>query len=224
MGEHVLAKLGSVLRDDLVINPRAQDLAPLHTVLPWAPLVRASHFARLFELEFFQPWLDVLYLWLVHPGYNGDEVAQWFEMFGPSARAIPGIEAGFGAGLKLMDEAMALGAAAPDRLRKPVFVPLPSKKSKSRTDTAKPKQTPPAARAHPVDITFRSIAEEFIAAHDLILVPLGKSHPTTGKPLFRVGKTMDKGVVVYIGQDAVFAQEEGSFRAVSLEDLVQRAR
>lgn len=78
MGDFVLGKLGACLRDDFVINPRNQDLKPLEeNVLPWYPLIRRSNFVRLFELEFFPKWLNVLYLWLVHPTHNADEVAQW---------------------------------------------------------------------------------------------------------------------------------------------------
>jgi tuftelin-interacting protein 11 len=232
MGEFVLPRLGAVLRDELTINPRAQDMQPLNWVLPWAPLLRPSHFVRLFELEFFPKWLNVLYLWLVHPGFNGDEVAQWFEMwkntFPQDVRANPAIAHGFSAGLRLMDQALELGDEAPTRLQKPVFTPLPAKSKSSKAQGSSSSSRTPQAPSRPApaaDITFRSIVEDFIAAKDLIMVPLGRSHPTTGKPLFRVGQSTDKGgFVVYIGEDAVFVQEEGSFRAMTLDELVKSVR
>jgi tuftelin-interacting protein 11 len=44
--------------------------------------------------------------------------------------------------------------------------------------------------------------------------------------LFRISKGVDGrgGVTIYVGENAVFAQvEDGTFRAVSLEDMVKRA-
>lgn len=232
IGDLVLGKLGAVLRDDFVINPRSQDMKPLNdVVLPWHTLIRTSNFVRLFELEFFPKWLNVLYMWLVHPGYNADEVAQWFEMW---KRAFPqdlvqhrGMANGFNTGLKLMRDAVDLGASAPAKLQKPQYVPLKSS-SKSNGQPSKPAPKPAQQQRLPApeDITFRSIAEEFITDNDLLMRPLGKSHSTTGKPLFRVGKTIEGkgGLVVYFGEDAVFAQaEDGAFRAVSLDDMVKRA-
>jgi tuftelin-interacting protein 11 len=70
------------------------------------------------------------------------------------------------------------------------------------------------------------LAEDIATQNDLLFLPIGKSHQQTGKPLFRVSKTVDGkgGVTVYVGQDAVFAQmDDGAFRAVSLDDMVKRA-
>ena len=76
------------------------------------------------------------------------------------------------------------------------------------------------------DITFRSLAEEFAAQNDLVFLPLGRSDTKTGKPLFRVSKSVDgrRGVTVYVGESAVFVQgEDGNFRATSLDEMVKRA-
>jgi len=121
-----------------------------------------------------------------------------------------------------MDEAMRLGPDAPSKLRKPTYGPLPP------SSRSTPKPTPKAKPTNetPIDITFRSLAEDFASQHDLIFLPIGRSHDVSGKPLFKVCKGVDGrgGVMVYVGENAVFAQtEDGSFRAVSLEDMVQRA-
>ncbi|EKD03937.1 hypothetical protein A1Q2_01761 [Trichosporon asahii var. asahii CBS 8904] len=230
IGEHVLGKLGAVLRD-LVINPRDQDMSAIvNEVLPWHSLIRPSNFTRLFELEFFPKWLNVLYLWLVHPGYNGEEVAQWFELwkslFPAEVLHHKAIAHGFETGVQLMGAALALGPSRSQDLQRPSYSPL-SRSSKSSVGGSKAPSTPaPHVAVRHDDITFRNIAEDFIASKDLLMVPLGKSHSTTGKPLFRVGKTIDGkgGVTVYVGEDAVFAQgDSGSFHAVTLDDVVQRA-
>lgn len=134
---------------------------------------------------------------------------------------MKGIAHGFNKGLELMDEAMKLGSDAPARLRKPVFESLPASKANPKS-TRRPKPTVEAQ----VDITFRSLAEDFATQHDLIFLPVGRSHDRTGKPLFKVCKGVDGrgGVMVYVGDNAVFAQtDDGSFRAVSLEDMAKRA-
>lgn len=233
MGDYVLGKLGDVLRDGFVVNPRNQDMKPLkEVVLPWDTLIRTSNFVRLFELEFFPKWLNVLYMWLAHPGYNADEVAQWFEMwkgvFPPDIVQQRGMAQGFNTGLKLMRDAVELGLAAPSKLQKPQYAPVRTgSKQTNRVQPSKPAPKPAGQRMpDPEDITFRSIAEEVIAENDLLMRPLGKSHAITGKPLFRIGKAIEGkgGLVVYFGEDAVFAQvEDGAFRATSLEDVIKRA-
>ncbi|WVF65686.1 hypothetical protein IAT40_000417 [Kwoniella sp. CBS 6097] len=232
--QFVLPKLGVCLRDDFAINPRKQDMVPLQDwIMPWHTLLRSSMFSHLLEVEFFPKWLDILFIWLVQPAYKPDEVANWFVWwkgrFPEAVLEMRGINHGFNSGLELMNEAMQLGTDAPSKLRKPVFEPLPpsskSSRSSKSTSNRKPIASVRAAEDAP-DITFRSIAEDYAAQRDLIFLPIGKSHQQTGKPLFKVSKGVDGrwGVTVYIGEAAVFAQvEDGSFRAVSLEDMVKRA-
>jgi tuftelin-interacting protein 11 len=146
-----------------------------------------------------------------------------------------GIAHGFNAGIELMHQATVLGSSAQTQLPKPNYQPLAprsSKSSTSRTHQARSLPTPSAGISRPSvptdeeTITFRTLAEDIATQNDLLFLPIGKSHQQTGKPLFRVSKTVDGkgGVTVYVGQDAVFAQmDDGAFRAVSLDDMVKRA-
>lgn len=122
-----------------------------------------------------------------------------------------------------MNEAMSLGSDAPSRLAKPDFKPLPDKQSRA----SKSKSSRPAvAPADQPEITFRTIAEQHAAEHNLLFVPTGKSHSATGKQLFKVSKNFDgkDGVTVYVGEDAVYAlMEDGAFRPVLLDDMVKMA-
>jgi tuftelin-interacting protein 11 len=234
--QYVVPKLGVCLREDFAVNPANQNMVPFaEWVMPWHELLRGSMMAHLLEVEFFPKWLDTLYLWLVHPGYKPDEVANWFlwwkEQFPPPVRDSDAVQHGFKQALDLMNQAVELGSQAPQKLRKPVFQPLPHKKSKSfstsksksrsSASTPVPRQLPPEQ----TDITFRSLAEDFAVQNDLIFMPLGRSDTKTGKPLFKVSKGVDgrKGVTVYVGESAVFAQsEDGEYRAISLDDMVKR--
>lgn len=153
----------------------------------------------------------------------------WKRLFPPELIEHRGMAHGFSTGLQLMRDAIQLGSSAPSKLRKPDYVPLrPSSKATNGTHPTKTARTPPHQQKLPApeDITFRTIAEQFITDHDLLMLPLGRSHPTTGRPLLRIGKTIEGkgGIVVYFGEDAVFAEvEKGVFRALSLDDVVSRA-
>ena len=233
----VIPKLGTCLRDDFQVNPRQQEMQPLRDwVLPWGGLIRSSTFAQLLEVNFFPKWLDILYIWLVQPNFKADEVANWYvgishdansrftwwkAQFPQSILQLPGVAHGFTAGLDLMQQAMRLGEHAPVQLRKPVFEPLKSSKAEVRRPTV-----PIRPETAESDITFRTLAEEFATNHDLVFFPTGRSHTQSGKPLFKVSKTANGrgGITVYVGDAAVFALgEEGTFRAVTLEDMVKLA-
>jgi tuftelin-interacting protein 11 len=215
--------------------------------------MRESTFGQLLEEKFFPAWLETLHFWLVQPNYSAGEVASWYVERRESSR-IPSlinhfhryhywkdyfakfnnahdekltetreIDHGFRTGLKLMNEAMSLGAEAPTKLAKPDFKPLPDKKSR----TSKPKSSRSVvALPDQPEVTFRTIAEQHAAEHNLLFVPTGKSHSATGKQLFKVSKNFDGkgGVTVYVGDDAVYAMmEDGAFRAVLLNDMVKMA-
>lgn len=229
---NVLPKLSAHLDAHFDVNPRQQDMAPLDDVLAWSSLMRESTFSTLLEEKFFPKWLDTLHFWLIQPNYNADEVASWYHFWKDHlgkfktmhrTRLVDskGIEHGLRFGLNMMNDAMSLGASAPARLPKPVFAPLKARNKSSRRVV----NAPPAAPTE--DVTFRLIAEQHAAEHDLIFVPTGKSHTSTGKQLFKVSKNVDGrgGVTVYVGDDAVYAMmEDGRFRAVLLDDMVKMAR
>ena len=178
------------------------------------------------------PLPSPIYLSLSPPGSRKGLEANarftwWKSRFPEAVLDMPGVAYGFTSGLELMQEAMRLGAEAPHRLKKPAFNPP---EASSRAGSAKPTRQPlPASRGDTqtgTEITFRALAEEIASQNDLIFLPLGRSHDRTGKPLFKVCKSVDGrgGITVYVAEDAVFAQtEDGSFKAVSLDDMVKRA-
>jgi len=144
---------------------------------------------------------------------------------------MPAIAHGFTSGLDLMQEAMHLGADAPSKLRKPVYQPPADRdrgkvSGKPKAPSAGSRSTTTTAAAAP-DITFRTLAEDVATQNDLVFFPMGRSDPTTGKPLFKVSRSADGrgGALVYVTGDAVFAQhEEGGFKAISLEEMVRRGK
>lgn len=222
--KYVVPKLGARLRDDFRVNPRNQDLAPLNDILLWDRILRPSIFSPLIEKEFFPKWLDVLYIWLIQPKVNLEEVSRWYsewkKPFSEEALALPGIANGFTRGLQLMNKALELGPDAPTRLPRPEHGPSPS-----AATTASRQPTPKPRPARTQEITFRSIVEEYASSHNLLFIPTGKAHELSRMPLFRVSQSTDGkgGLLVYIQDDAVWAPDGDQYRAISLENMVLRA-
>ncbi|KAG2011763.1 Sip1/TFIP11 interacting protein [Coprinopsis cinerea AmutBmut pab1-1] len=236
MLKYVVPKLGATLRNDFKVNPRAQNMEPLQRVLEWAPLIRSSIFSQILETEFFPKWLDVLHIWLVQPKVNFEEVAQWYQfwkdIFPESIRNYPGISRGFTRGLQLMNKAIELGPDAPTRLPRPDYkAELAAASTPAPLKEAPRKTVVPSSRTQ--EITFRSIVEEYAADHNLLFIPAGRAHERSRMPLYRVSATADgkHGLLVYISDDAVWAPKPGGvamesedFRAISLDDMVARAK
>lgn len=231
--KYVVPKLAAALRNDFRVNPRDQKMDVFQHVLIWFPLMRPSTFSQILETEFFQKWLDVLHIWLIQPRVSFEEVAQWYSFwkasFPEEVRNIADIDRGFTRGLQLMNKAIELGPEAPTKLAKPDFLAeIATGSPRVARDGAKPLR--PSSRT--VEITFRSIVEEYAASHNLLFIPTGKAHERSRMPLFRVSRGVDgkKGLLVYILDDAVWAPqpdvvhpEAEEFRAISLEDMVLRA-
>ena len=232
--KYIVPKLGASLRNDFRINPRDQKMEPLQRVFAWSNIIRPSMFSQILETEFFPKWLDILHVWLIQPRVSFEEVAQWYsfwkESFPESIRSFSGISRGFTRGLQLVNKAIELGPDAPTQLTKPDFLREIMAASSPTRGTKDSSKSRPSARAH--EITFRSIVEEYVAAHDLLFIPTGRAHERSRMPLFRVGRTAEgkRGLLVYILDDAVWAPATDSlgldgeeFKAISLEDMVERA-
>ncbi|KAF7327485.1 Tuftelin-interacting protein 11 [Mycena kentingensis (nom. inval.)] len=228
--KYVVPKLGATLRDDFRVNPRNQVLTPLTNVLLWVDIIRSSIFAQILETEFFPKWLNVLHIWLVQPKVSFDEVARWYEEwkrpFPDKVLDIPGISRGFTRGLQLMNKAIELGPEAPTLLLRPDYrAELASANSTGRSPAPGSALRRPSARTQ--EITFRSIVEDYAAAHNLLFMPSGKVDEVSRMPLFRVSESADGkgGILVYVLDDAVWAGigENGAYRAISLEDMVAKA-
>lgn len=145
---------------------------------------------------------------------------------------MPGVAEGFTRGLQLMNKASELGSDAHKRLPKPdtrfdkFFQPPPA----STPQTKLPK--PVKGGAEDEEVSFRTLVEEYVAEHNLLLVPLNRAHQVTRLPLFRVAQNIDGrgGVTVYIMDDVAWAipaevgaREEELFKPIGLDDLVVRA-
>jgi tuftelin-interacting protein 11 len=123
-----------------------------------------------------------------------------------------------------MLQASKLGPDVATRLPKPSFVPSTRLPSAATAPSQPNKKTPSSRLTH--EITFKSIAEEFAAEHNLLWVPTGRVHERSRLPMYRVTARADGksgGAVVYVLDDAVWLVEDGSssgnVRAIALEEM-----
>lgn len=162
-----------------------------------------------------------------------------------------GVAAGFGKGLELMNQARALGPDAkyrsaipysmlylsaylaahvlPCRLRRPDLQALKAATAPATSPQSLPRARPPTAE----DVPFRAIVEEELSAHDLLLLPTGKSLDRNGAPLFRVSAGIGadgrgggmKGVTVYMADDVIWLDDgAGQFTPVWIQELVDKVK
>jgi len=230
MLKYIVPKLGATLRDDFRIYPPKQDWEPMQQVLQWSEILRPSIFGQLLETELFPKWLDVLHFWLIQPTANFDEVVEWYkkwrDTFPKEIQDLPAIKNGLTSGLQMMNHAADLGPDAPKKLPKPDHKRrLETQRTSSGLPGTKKEAPQRALPSRMQEITFRSIAEEYAASHNLLFMPAGKVHEKSRLPLFRVAKTVDGkgGLLVYLLDDAVWASDGDEYRAITLEDMVLRA-
>lgn len=225
--KYIVPKLGALLRDEFRIDPRKQEMEPLHQVISWSSLLRPSIFSQLIETEFFPKWLDILHLWLIQPKVSLEEVARWYqfwkESFPENVQTMAGVSRGFTRGLQLMNKAIELGPDAPSRLPRPdSFMEEQSPSATARNGSAAASNPRPARTQ---EVTFRSVVEDFAASHNLLFIPTGRAHEASRMPLFRVSQTADGkgGLLVYILDDAIWTSDGEEYRPITPQDMVLRA-
>ena len=143
-----------------------------------------------------------------------------------------GVGRGFKRGLELIHEMMVLLSSERIKLRKPDFkkemavLALAEENKRKATAADKIPATRKATRTQ--EITFKTIAEEYVADHNLLFMPTGKAHAKSRMSLYRISPGEDgekKGLLVYVLNDAVWASVEkgiigSEFRAISLGEYV----
>jgi tuftelin-interacting protein 11 len=123
-----------------------------------------------------------------------------------------------------MLQASKLGSDVTAKLPKPSLVPSTRLPSTATTAPQPSKKTPGSRLVR--EITFKSLAEEFAAEHNLLWVPTGRVHERSRLPMYRVTARADGksgGAVVYVLDDAIWLVEDGSssgsVRAITLEEM-----
>ncbi|MCJ1294375.1 hypothetical protein MMC34_005933 [Xylographa carneopallida] len=214
---HLLPRLATYLHTHLLIDPSAQDLAPLTTALSYLPLLPSSSLAALLAAELFPKWHAVLHLWLTSaPNY--DEIREWFlwwkEQLPEPLTTHQLIAAEWTRGLETINHALELGPDAAAQLPPPAAVPsrpLNAPAPANGTGAAgTPKASNGASKMLVPEPTFKDVVEDWCAEEGLLLMPLREAHEVNGAPLFRVTASASGkgGVVVYMKGDVLWARSK----------------
>ncbi|MCJ1401257.1 hypothetical protein MMC11_004469 [Xylographa trunciseda] len=212
---HLLPRLATYLHTHLLIDPSAQDLAPLTTALSYLPLLSPSTLAALLAAELFPKWHAILHLWLTStPNY--DEIRAWFlwwkEQLPDPLASHPLIAAEWTKGLETINHALELGPDAATHLPPPAAGPSRPLAGTSAAAAASPR--PPlangASKPSLPEPTFKDVVEDWCAEEGLLLMPLREAHELNGAPLFRVTASASGkgGVVVYMKGDVLWARSK----------------
>ncbi|CAG8559836.1 7543_t:CDS:10 [Paraglomus brasilianum] len=219
----ILPKLVEVLRDEFEVNPRDQILDSFKWVTIWRFLFPPEVLGQVFVTEFFPKWLDVLYIWLTHsPNY--EEIDQWYSFwesqFPSKLLSTPTINAGFKQGWHMINQGRILGDQTATRLTRPSQVPEAAADTSSIQTAAVPMETQTMAE----DFSFREVVEDFAQEHNHLFLPAHKTHAETGKALFRFGGTVQStgGVLVYLDDDVMFAQEGNDWLPMSFDEVLEK--
>ncbi|KAJ3169686.1 hypothetical protein HDU87_000567 [Geranomyces variabilis] len=239
----VMPKLVESLQKDLVINPAAQDLAPLQNVLAWRPIIPVHLLVHLLETEFFPKWHAVLWQWLSAPGANLEEIAEWYRTW--KTRAFDrellmetGIALQFKAGLDMMNRAIAMGGAKGEMPPAPPPIASISETAAAggRVGASGGQRTATRFAAAPMSAadSFKSYVEDEASKRDMLFVPANRVHPTTGKALFRLAPAAQAahghgGIVCYIEEGVLFVEDASEtdpklhWKAVEVEAALDMA-
>ncbi|KAJ3162897.1 Tuftelin-interacting protein 11 [Geranomyces variabilis] len=239
----VLPKLVESLQKELVINPAAQDLAPLQNVLAWRPIIPVHLLVHLLETEFFPKWHTVLWQWLSAPGANLEEIAEWYRTW--KTRAFDrellmeaGIAVQFKAGLDMMNRAIAMGGAKGEMPPAPPPIASISETAAAggRVGATSGRRTATGFTAAPMSAadSFKSYVEDEASKRDMLFAPANRVHPTTGKALFRLAPAAQAahghgGIVCYIEEGVLFVEDASEtdpklhWKAVEVEAALDMA-
>lgn len=230
---HLVPRLANQLRDNLVINPAEQDLAPFKVVFAWKGLVSEQVMGELLRAQFFPKFLDIIHQWLSSDAVVFIEVEEWIEWWrdenlGASINALPAVSSCWDEVYALINQALDLGDARLTDLPAPRMEDV--RPSPETPQLSKSINKEPARPAHHVEeVTFRHIVEEFCAEENLLMIPMREAHTTTGLPLFRVtaSATGRGGAVAYLRGDMLMVQNKSDksvWEPVGLDDgLVAKA-
>ena len=233
---HLLPRLAAHLAGHLVIDPSDQDLAPLATVLAFAPLFSTPALAELLAAHLFPRFHETLHAWLTGaPDYAeiADWLLWWKAQLPAALHAAPAVAREWARAFATVAHALDLGPRAAARLPPPNAARSPTRRGTEPTKaSATPEPAPREAGPQPAPATFRDVLDRWAAEQGLLLLPLRAAHPAHGAPLFRLtaSATGRGGCVACLRGDVAWARRgregsaEESWEPVGLgPELVGRA-
>eukprot|EP00038_Savillea_parva_P027260 m.58522 g.58522 ORF g.58522 m.58522 type:complete len:896 (+) comp7829_c0_seq1:37-2724(+) len=229
LAKSVTPKLLSVLRNDLTVQPAAQDIEPLKWVLAWTDVYPAAELGTVVDAQLARKWLGALALWLATDSPNFDEVLRWYrgwkKMLGPKLGATAPVQRLLARGADMINRAalVALGLPTPPRLRKRAHDMSrlhqggpPTKRAK--TDQRGDRQSGRTGQAGIASV--RDLVNRLADERGVMFVPKGGRTTDDGSELYTLGK-----LTMYVKQGVVYARRSKAegYEPVSIDDLMDMA-
>ena len=211
----IVAKLGIFLSKSLHLSksePSREELKVIELVLIWSDMVAHSEMASLLEKNFFHSFYAHLFTWIRQEGKPCyATVAKFYQKWKSSFSPISSsslVE-------KLFDHSLEVINALISGIIK--FNPIPASSLVSK----KVQEKTHKKAAQEVDdsdlMSLKSVVERFAADNNVILLPTNKR--VNGREVLSFG-----GKLIYVESDLVYYSEKGSWKPVSLENLLQLAK
>jgi tuftelin-interacting protein 11 len=209
----IIPKLIITLRQELAIDPSAQDLLPFQNVIVWSDVIPHQQMISLLEAEFFPKWNTVLYEWLCQPECSLEQVTRWFYgwkgLIPDTLTKSRKIQMQFSRAMDMINQATSNQQITPSHLLPPPSAVLSksAKKTKSRSQPV-PEQ---------YELSFKELIEQYAAENDLIFVP--KEGKVNGKQLYNFA-----GLSTYIHNDCLYLKSGDTWQPVTLDEYLQKAQ
>jgi tuftelin-interacting protein 11 len=226
----VTPKLVAVLRDELQVNPNAQDVKPLKWVLAWAELYSATALGGMIDTHLARKLLRALAQWLSAESRSYIEVLEWYcgwkRLIGHALGATPPLRRLF--------------ARAADMLNRAALVELghPNPPRKRVADTARPTvgaggasvgEAQAAKRARggaasstriPGDLgSVRDLVHKLADERGLTFMPKAGRTTEDGSQLYSLG-----GLTMFMDRGVIHARRpKGEYNPVSIDELMALA-
>ena len=182
-------------------------LDAFNAVIRWSDVIQLDSMCMLFETYFFPKWHRALYDWMTSEEVDYDEVIQWLEAWKSIIpnQQDPLISRQLKVGLDMINQLVVNPKLSFDQF-------VGGEKKREKEGNFKVQDSRPAK----VHITFKEIVERMAAEHQLTFISTEKSHPRSGRLIYRLGSR----VLVWLDGEVAFVYQDGNDIPMGLEDLM----
>lgn len=221
---YIVPKLITVLQE-FQVNPADQKLDQFYWVMSWASAVPVHHMVTLLEVGFFAKWQQVLYHWLCSSP-NFEEVTQWYmgwkNLLPQELLANERIRYQLNVGLDMMNQAVEGMEVVQPGLRENIsFLRAREQRQFEAAAAAQAQRqasvTPTDTMGGGLEMSLKEVIEAHAQHHELLFKPKpGRMY--NGHQIYGFGNI---SIIMDSLNQKVFAQTEGGWSLVSLDQLVE---